>query len=121
MRGDILAARDRRRVAGLHYIIYYDRINTDEFLGAIITTSGNYPQNIPMLDEHFTEFDADGNAYQITNNNSYLVPAKLIKLESWGPFTKVGSLTNQGIRFIERIIGDLEPIVWEDAIRRVSR
>lgn len=41
MRGDILAARDRRRVAGLHYIIYYDRINADEFLGAIITTSGN--------------------------------------------------------------------------------
>jgi hypothetical protein len=82
MRGDILAATDRRRVAGHHYIIYYDRINADEFLGAIITTSGNYPQNIPMLDEHFIEFDSNGNVYQIINNNSLLVPAKLIKLES---------------------------------------
>lgn len=117
MRGDILEAADRRRVAGFHYIIYYESINENEFLGAIITTSGNYPQNVPMLNEHFNEFDSNGNIYLITNNNSYLVPAKLIKLESWGPFTKVGSLSFQGLDFLEEVIGHLDAIVWEDAIR----
>lgn len=116
-KGDILEATDKSRVAGYHYIVYYESISANEFAGTFISTDGSFEQNIEMTDNHFEEYDENDELYDIRNDGSFLARAKLIKLESWGPFTKVGQLSNVGVEFLENNIGDLEPIVWEDLIR----
>lgn len=113
-RGDILEANNRDRNARYHFIIFYAGKNEDHFLGGMLTKSSEYKENIPMNRDHFKIKDLDQNTYKVTYKNSFLVPAKLMKLESWKPFQKVGKLTKTGIAFIESKIDHLEPMVWED-------
>tara|TARA_B100000780_G_C21004227_1_gene401907 strand:+ start:498 stop:863 length:366 start_codon:yes stop_codon:yes gene_type:complete len=116
-KGDILEATVKSRIAGYHYIVYYESISANEFAGTFISTDGSFEQNIKMIDNHFEEYDENNELYDIRNDVSFLARAKLIKLESWGPFTKVGQLSNDGVEFLENNIGDLEPVVWVDLIR----
>lgn len=113
-RGDILEAKNRHKDAGLHYIIFYSGKDTRHFLGGMLTTSAEYEENIPMNKNHFEKKDLDQHNYKIQHNNSHLVPAKLMKLESWGPFEIVGKLTPDGVEFVENHINDLEEILWDD-------
>jgi hypothetical protein len=115
-KGDILQATNRSRVAGFHFIIFYEGYEDNEFLAGVITTTDKFPVNYVMQSNHFVEEDDNGKHYKITFKNSKLVPAKLFKPEQWGPFDKVGQLTAEGICFIEKHIGQLEPEYWEDYI-----
>jgi len=116
-KGDILLAANRSRVTAYHYIVYYETLSDSEFAGTFISTDGSYEQNIEMSNNHFEEYDNHGALYDVNYDSSFLACAKLIKLESWGPFSKVGQLSNEGVEFLENTIGDLEPITWEDLIR----
>ncbi|MEC7264685.1 MAG: hypothetical protein VXW38_13170 [Bacteroidota bacterium] len=118
-RGDIIVATSREVSAGFHYIIYYNRITGEEFAGTFITRTSYHGRNIPMQDIHFIERDANGELYQIQNLNSFFIPAKLIKLESWGPFFKVGELSQEGIALLESTIDHLTPMDWNDLARDV--
>lgn len=113
-RGDILEAKNRHIDAGLHYIIFYAGKDERHFLGGMITTSENYEENIQMVENHFETKDLDQNNYKIKYKNSHLVLAKLMKLESWGPFKIVGKLTKVGVEFVENHIDNLDEMLWED-------
>lgn len=119
-KGDILAAKDRSRAAGYHFIVFYEYIGSNNFTGTFITTDGDFEQNIQMKDNYFEEVDENGGTYAVQNNDSFLACAKLIKLEVWGPFTKVGKLSKDGINFLEDSIGGLEPILWEELINSLK-
>src|SRR5215217_4772011 len=94
--GDILEAKNRSFQAGKHFIIFYDGYDENEFIGGIITTTYNFVVNILMDIKHFVAKDNNGNDYKVTYKNSKLVPAKLFKPEEWGPYEKVGQLTDNG-------------------------
>ena len=114
--GDILEAKDRSENAGIHYIIFYDGYDDSEFIGGMLTSTDLFPQNVKMNVSHFVENDENGNNYKVTFKNSKLVPAKLYKPENWGPFKKVGQLSEKGIAFVEEHIGHLESEFWEEYI-----
>ncbi|WP_432672126.1 hypothetical protein [Flavobacterium sp. SM2513] len=115
-KGDILEAADRTREAGFHYIIFYDGYTDDEFIAGVLTSTDKYPVNIKMNETHFLDNDENGNDFKVTFKNSKLVPAKLYKPENWGPFNKVGQLTENGIAFVQEYIGHLEAEFWEEYI-----
>jgi len=114
--GDILEATDRTREAGYHYIIFYEGYTDDEFTAGILTSTNKYLVNILMDESHFINKDENGNDFKVTYKNSKLVPAKLYKPENWGPFKKVGQLSQDGILFVEENIGHLEAKFWEEYI-----
>lgn len=113
-RGDILEASDRRPFAGKHYIIFYDDYNGNDFVGAMITHSAFPDKNVQMEPSHFETADS----YKITYGDSWLVIAKLRKFQSWGPFTKVGKLTDSGIKFVESNIDHLDIETWDEYLNR---
>lgn len=114
--GDILQAKNRSKEAGFHYIIFYDGYSDDEFEAGVLTTTNNFPDNILMDKSHFVEKNSEGNNFKITFNNSKLIPVKLFKPEEWGPYRKVGQLTDNGINFVREIIGDLKPVYWKEYV-----
>jgi hypothetical protein len=116
--GDILEATDRTRVAGFHYMIFYDGYDDNEFIAGVLTSTNKFPINILMTNLHFVEKDEFGNDFKITYKNSKLVPAKLFKPEEWGPFEKVGQLTDEGIAFLHQHIGNLHAEYWQNYILR---
>jgi len=107
-KGDILFSTHRDLRRGYHPIVYFEPIpcSNREFIGAMITHS-NSNGNIALSDNYFLDEDNNGNPYQVTFDNNYLVPAKLIKFEDWGLFTKVGELSQEGIEFFDNVIGNL--------------
>ena len=117
-KGDILEAKNRKFQAGKHYIIFYDGYNDNEFIGGVLTSTDMFPVNIWMDSLHFIEKDEVGTDFKITYKNSKLVPAKLYKPEEWGPFEKVGQLTEEGIAFVEEHIGNLQAEYWQNYILR---
>jgi len=110
-RGDILEATDR--TSGIHYIVYYNEQNETNFIGGMITHLEN-KKNKPMKECHFKIFDENGVKYKITYDKTNLVVAKLVKFESWGPFTKVGELTQEGIEFVINTIDKLNSETFKE-------
>ena len=66
----------------------------------------------------YLQFDKSGIQHKVTYDCSFLVKAKLIKSESWGPFSKVGELTAEGIQFVENTIGELPVQTFDRYYRR---
>lgn len=104
--GDILEATHRDLTKGRHYIIYYEGHSKNDFCGGMITHS-NDANNVKMDKGHFIEKDEKGVNYKIVFDETYLVKGKFLKSEVWGPFTKVGCLTEDGIGFLKATIGGL--------------
>lgn len=116
--GDILEATNRSRETGFHYIIFYEGYDDNEFIGGVMTSTDKYPVNILMNSSHFIEKDEAENDFKITFKNTKLVPAKLFKPEEWGPYEKVGQLTDEGIAFVDQHIRNLQPEYWQNYILR---
>ena len=112
-KGDILEASKRLRSEGLHYIIYYSEHSNDHFIGGMITSSKDY-ENIAMEQSHFKNRDENQKQYKITYKDSYLVKAKLVKPDNWGPFKKVGALTPEGIGFVTKEIEHLDEMTFDE-------
>lgn len=119
-RGDILEASNRARNAGRHYIVFYDGYDDVNFIGGMVTHMES-DKNVPMSDIHFEKTSEDGNDYKFQFENTQLVIAKLMKFEAWGPFTKVGKLSDEGVQFVESIIDNLPQETWEEYLYRISK
>ncbi|KRD10034.1 hypothetical protein ASE21_09940 [Flavobacterium sp. Root901] len=112
-RGTILQATHRALTQGFHYIVYFEGNPDQDFIGGMITHyNGN--GNVPMQPEYFEINDKNDKAFKVTYDNSFLVVGKFIKPSQWGPYSKVGKLSEEGIQFLENIIGNLpfEPFAY---------
>lgn len=118
-RGDILEAKNRAKTAGRHFIIYYDGGNDTNFIGGMITHKLS-EKNKSMLKSHFEALNEKGVKNKVVYDNTSLVIAKLVKFESWGPFTKIGKLSKEGIEFMVDAIDNLNSETWDEYIKRTK-
>src|SRR3989338_7260313 len=95
--GDIFWGR--KGSDAIHPIVYLRSHDRNFFIGAMLTTSSNYPDNILMKDAHFKKKNLTGGKFEFSFSNTHFVAKALIKKEEWGPFKKVGELTDEGIKF----------------------
>ena len=110
-KGDILYGR--KNSDAIHPIIFLRDRDSEFFIGAMVTSSDKYKENIPMKASHFKVYDAKGNKFEFQFSSTFVVRAKLIKRLEWLPFRKIGELSSFGIAFVESKIG-LEPEqTWE--------
>ena len=110
--GDILYAKNNRNVGGIsfHYMIYLrpDPNSVDHFLGAMLTSSSGY-SNIALKETHFEKHDAMGRKWKVSYQASFISSDLYHKKNDWKPFTKVGQLSKEGIKFIQNKIGSKIP------------
>lgn len=99
-----------------HPIIFLKQRDNEQFYGCIITHSKKFKNNIPFLEEHFETINTNGNRYKVTYDNSYFTKLKLIKKNEWGPYEKVGMLTQDGKASIQNQIKMEKPTTWENYI-----
>lgn len=111
-RGDILLATDRDLRAGHHPILFFDHQHTWDFIGCMLTHEV-MDRNAPMLEEYFND-TSDEFEYE----NTQIVRGKFIKFAGWGPFYKVGKLSESGIGFVERLIHDFPLETFSSYYRR---
>ena len=97
-----------------HFIIFYDHLNGKDFIGAMITSTNYNGVNEQMNENHFSEFDEFGNKCTVVYKDSFLVPAKLHKFISMGPFELVGQLTEEGNDFVTENIDSLPMVTWKE-------
>ncbi len=112
-KGDILKATHRALNKGYHYIIYYEGNSILNFCGFMITRSNKH-DNILMDSTHFENNDETGKLFQVRFDNTHLVRGKFLKSEEWGPFEKVGQLSEKGIDFLQNTVCNLEPETFRD-------
>lgn len=106
--GDIITATDRKESAGRHPIVYIEKLGSgDDFIGAMLTSSGRFKDNLEMEGCHF------GGGFT-PKNPQFIVKYRFVKPSSWGPYTKVGYLTSDGLRFIEDNLSNIEPLDFEN-------
>lgn len=115
-KGDILRGLKRGRDAAYHFIIFLDGTNNDSFIGGVLTHSNKYKNNTLMTEEHFQKTTEGGKKYEFEFDNTHLVKGRFIKLQDWGPFTKIGELTKEGINFVDSETKDLKPELWDEYI-----
>ena len=113
-KGDILYGR--KKSDAIHPIVFLQTKDDTFFIGAMLTTANNYPENILMKPEHFKMMDSKGIKHELYFDNTHLVKAKLIKRNEWQPFRKIGELTDEGIDFVEAHVNTEEEKLWEDFI-----
>jgi hypothetical protein len=97
-----------------HFIIFYQEYYGNDFIGAMITSTEFNDTNVKMIETHFREFDELGNKCSVVYKDSFLVPAKLHKFHSMGPFELVGQLAEEGIVFVSATIDNLPVITWQE-------
>lgn len=119
-KGDILRGSKRGRDAAYHFIIFLDGINDNSFIGGVLTHSNRYKNNILMKEEYFQKTNEGDEKYEFEFDNTHLVKGRFIKLQDWGPFEKIGELTDTGIKFVESQISDRKPILWDEYINRIT-
>lgn len=98
--GDILQATYRELTKGFHPIIFLYSRSKYDFIGAMITHHSDEIRNIKMEASHFES------RYEISFDNSYLVKGRFIKPEEWGPFYKIGQLTEIGLEFVKKEVAE---------------
>ena len=111
--GEILEGENNSPRDGNHYIVFFEKLDGCDFVGAMISTSSYRGRNLPMSVEHFETHNPDFIEWIVSYRGSYLVPAKLHKFNEMGPFHKVGQLTQTGIEFLIKAIGDRPLHPWE--------
>ena len=113
-RGDILKGSKRGRGAAFHFIVFLDGRDSISFIGAVLTHSSRYNDNVLMNEEHFRKSNANGKKYGFNFDSTYLIVKRFIKLQEWGPFKKIGELTKEGIKFVEFKTNHQKPILWDN-------
>lgn len=115
--GDILKGTKRGRDAAFHFIVFLEGKDEASFVGTMLTSSNKYNDNVLMKEAHFNKTDSAGKQFEFQFNNTYFVRRKFIKLSDWGPFSKIGELTPEGIEFIKSEIDVTEPTLWENYLK----
>lgn len=108
-KGDIVRANRRTRHEGYHYILVWtDFDEGSDFIGVMLTIAPQYPDNIPMSLNHFVQ-----GTELVYRRSQHFVNRLFTKFAAWGPFTKVGELTEEGAQFIEENLQDIAPVLFE--------
>ena len=113
-KGDILEGSKRTPDTAYHYIIFLEGKNEDFFIGGVLTHNGFYKNNVLMDVKHFERNSGNGKEFKFKFDETYLVKGKFIKLQDWGPFKKIGRLTQKGINFVQSETDGENPILWEE-------
>ena len=74
-----------------------------------------------MKKEHFDEMDTDGKKYKFTFDKTWVVGKCFFKPREWGPYTKIGELSTEGIKFVESIVHNQPTIHWADYVKPEER
>lgn len=114
-KGHIFEGRDRKKSAALHYIVYFGKHTDSTFIGVVLTHSSQ-GSNIRMSKHHFKKTDEQGGEFKFKYENTYIVGRLFIKPEGWGPYLRIGELTEEGIQFVESEIENKEPTTWDEFI-----
>lgn len=88
-------------------VVWDDTISgNNDFTGIMLSSVGppGYPDNILMEQAHFLP-----GFYK----NTHFINRRFIKLAGWGPFEKVGTLTKEGISFIESRLSATPPLPFD--------
>lgn len=96
-KGDILKGTFRRFEEAYHPVVYLDGPG-DAPLAVVLTSSPKYPCNKLLRPEHVES--------GVNHDGQYFVAHRIQKLKEWGPYRRVGRLTEAGIRFIEASLPD---------------
>lgn len=112
-RGEIYKGTKTDRYAARHPILFFEAKNDDFFIGGVLTHALK-PDNVLMKIEHFKVVNGDNKRYDFRFSNTRLVMYRFIKPEGWGPYTKVGELTEEGINFIDSIVSNQDPRTWKE-------
>lgn len=115
-KGDIIHGEKHKPHEAHHFIIYLGGSNNAP-IGAVFTHSNGYVCNKLMKSELFAEPEKWFN----DERKSYLIAHKFQKLEGWGPYSKVGKLTDIGLRFVDELIGDLVSEPYSEYEQRTNR
>lgn len=117
-KGDIIRGEKDKRHQAWHRIIYLGG-SARAPIGAVFTHSGsgNYSCNKLMQPEYFEE----SKKWFDEKQESYLIAHKFQKLEEWGPYCKVGKLTDIGLRFVEELVGHLPSESYSEYEHRTNR
>ncbi len=107
--GDIIIGTHKRRNEAYHPIIYLGEID-ETFFSGVMLTHDSRQENIELVNEHFEQ--------KIDNDErpSFFVGNYLIKKQEWGPFHKVGKLSEIGLQHIHQNLDGTEPLIWEGYI-----
>ena len=89
--GEILKGTKRERDTVFHFIVFLDGNDESTFIGAVLTRSTRYKDNLLMDEGHFRKFDDNGRKYEFQYDNTHLVKGRFIKLKDWGPFERIES------------------------------
>lgn len=115
-KGDIIRGEKDKRHQARHFVIYLEG-SARAPIGAVFTHSGNYSCNKLMQSEYFEE----SKKWFDEKQESYLIAHKFQKLEGWGPYCKVGKLTDIGLRFVEELVGNFDSEPYSEYERRTNR
>lgn len=109
-KGDILQGAERGRQEAFHLVVYLDG-PSDAPRGVMLTSSNRYACN-KLLQPGHVESGAMA-------TGQYFVAHRLQKLKEWGPYTKIGRLTVEGVDFIESELsaGSIE---WDEYRKRTA-
>ncbi|MFN8295286.1 MAG: hypothetical protein U0T69_03775 [Chitinophagales bacterium] len=91
-----------------HALIYWGAFDKNRFIGVMLTSSPKHG-NVPLLETHIKRQSNRGKNFEFQFRHTHIVNAKLIKEETWGPYRKVGELTEEGLMFINDYIKDKKP------------
>ena len=114
--GDILKGQHT-----VHPIIFFSIANEEQFYGCIVTHAGKYKNNFALEVVHFQENNANGERYPLQFDDSFCAKLKLEKQNEWGPYEKVGLLSDEGKEFVRVIVENEQPTNWERYIKSLSR
>ena len=110
-KGDIIEATKRGPNEGRHYILVWGDYHEGlDFEGIMLTHSSKFADNILLEKAHILE------RQDFVWDNTHFVNRVFIKLNDWGPFSKVGELTKEGLEFITQTLTHKEPITFDQYI-----
>lgn len=115
-KGEIFKGKKRGKDAARHPIVYLEDSANGCFIGVVLTHSRKQ-DNVPMKKEYFKESTGD-KKYEFTFDETFFVGKLFIKPQEWGPFTKIGVLSEGGIKFIEFVTKGCSPIFWDEYLNQ---
>lgn len=117
-KGEIYKGSKRDRGAAYHYIVYLEKNREDSFIGGVLTHS-KMKGNVLMEKGHFMQTNEEGEDFEFQLDDvlpTRLVVKRFIKPQDWGPYIKSGELTESGLEFVESILDEHDPMLWDDYV-----
>lgn len=112
-KGEILFASNRSKKAGMHPIVYWGDTQGPLFYGLMLTHSTIY-DNIQLQKEHVQVSTDSGEDYIFQYDESWIVNQVFYKFDEWGPYSKVGALTPDGIHYLEENVSYKESMAFSE-------